>query len=275
MVKIKLFANLREGVYSISEVPKDRWDPAVFYHPDPTMPDRTYSRIGGFLSDFSPPLRLWRIPPSVAASLDATQILALEVTHQALGDAGLLERELPRSRCAVIFGNSMGGDLRDHNMVRLAFALFAHALEGSEAARRWSAGERRALLCELEERVLAGHAPISEDSMAGELSNKLGLEVDLRILDGTSLEVRGRVIEEGVRVYSGNDELRVGLGSGPTSWPGGWPRPTASRGRASRWTRPAPLPWPPCPRRCAASGPGNAIWPSPAAWTATWAPRPM
>jgi len=50
-----------------------------------------------------------------------------------------------------------------------------------------------------------------EMAMAGELSNKLGLEVDLRILDGTSLEVRGRVIEEGVRVYSGNDELRVGL----------------------------------------------------------------
>ncbi|MDY0000359.1 MAG: SDR family NAD(P)-dependent oxidoreductase [Polyangia bacterium] len=164
-------SNLRAGVYSITEVPTARWDPAIFFHPDPSVPDRTYSRIGGFLSDFEAPLRRWRIPPGVAAATDPTQILALEVTQQALEDAGLLEWDFPRSRCAVILGNSMGGDLRDRNMVRLAFALFARALQGSETARQLEERDRRALLEEVEERVLAGHAPITEDTMAGELAN--------------------------------------------------------------------------------------------------------
>jgi phosphopantetheine--protein transferase-like protein len=165
------FRNVLQGVYSITDVPVERWDPAIFYDPDPAAPDRTYSRIGGFLSDFSPPLRTWRIPPSVARSLDPTQILALDVTHQALADAGLLERELDRSRCAVILGNSMGGDQRDHSNSRLSFALFAHALRDAEGLRGLGAAAREALIAELGQRVLGHVQPISEDTMAGELSN--------------------------------------------------------------------------------------------------------
>ena len=50
-----------------------------------------------------------------------------------------------------------------------------------------------------------------EMTLQSELSDAAGLEVDLRDLGEAPLELRGRVLEDGVRVYSGDDVERVGL----------------------------------------------------------------
>jgi predicted nucleotidyltransferase len=50
-----------------------------------------------------------------------------------------------------------------------------------------------------------------ELDLAGSLSDALGLEVDLRCLGGAPLEVRGRVLEQGLRVYCDDEVARVGL----------------------------------------------------------------
>jgi predicted nucleotidyltransferase len=47
--------------------------------------------------------------------------------------------------------------------------------------------------------------------LAANLSRATGLEVDLRNLAEAPLELRGRVLEEGIRIYSGNDPERVEL----------------------------------------------------------------
>ena len=41
--------NVRQGRYSISNVSPGRWDPALYYDADPKAPDKTYSKIGGFV----------------------------------------------------------------------------------------------------------------------------------------------------------------------------------------------------------------------------------
>ena len=54
--------------------------------------------------------------------------------------------------------------------------------------------------------------PLREElRLASALSDAVGLEVDLRNLANASLELRGRVLEEGVRIYSGDDVARVEL----------------------------------------------------------------
>lgn len=63
---------------------------------------------------------------------------------------------------------------------------------------------------------LTGHTrdslPLAEEMLlAAELSSDLGLTVDLRGLGEAPLELRGRVLEEGVRIFSGDDVARVGL----------------------------------------------------------------
>jgi predicted nucleotidyltransferase len=60
----------------------------------------------------------------------------------------------------------------------------------------------------------AGRDPLplpEEMLLAADLSRELGCEVDLRHLGDAPLELRGKVLEEGVRVYSGDDVERVGL----------------------------------------------------------------
>ncbi|MGZ4619111.1 MAG: beta-ketoacyl synthase N-terminal-like domain-containing protein, partial [Frankiaceae bacterium] len=44
--------NIKAGHYSIRDVPPGRWDPELYYDPDPAAPDKTYSKIGGWVTDF-------------------------------------------------------------------------------------------------------------------------------------------------------------------------------------------------------------------------------
>lgn len=54
--------------------------------------------------------------------------------------------------------------------------------------------------------------PLEEElRLASAFSERLCLEVDLRCLDQAPLETRGRVLEGGVRIYSGDDARRVSL----------------------------------------------------------------
>jgi predicted nucleotidyltransferase len=62
-------------------------------------------------------------------------------------------------------------------------------------------GYRRGALLSIREEML----------MTANLSRATGVEVDLRNLAEAPLELRGRVLEEGVRIYSGNDTERVEL----------------------------------------------------------------
>ena len=54
--------------------------------------------------------------------------------------------------------------------------------------------------------------PFGEEMrLAGEISTAIGREVDLRNLADAPLEFRGRVLEEGTRIYSAQDAERVAL----------------------------------------------------------------
>jgi predicted nucleotidyltransferase len=54
--------------------------------------------------------------------------------------------------------------------------------------------------------------PIREEMALGaKMSELLAVEVDLRDLREAPLELRGRVIEDGIRVYCGDDVARVNL----------------------------------------------------------------
>ena len=43
--------NVKDGRYSISEVAPDRWNPALYYDADHSAPDKTYSKIGGWVRE--------------------------------------------------------------------------------------------------------------------------------------------------------------------------------------------------------------------------------
>ena len=57
--------NVKNGRYSITEVPPDRWDPALYFDSDHSAPDKTYSTIGGWVREL-------RVGPDEVASGDST-----------------------------------------------------------------------------------------------------------------------------------------------------------------------------------------------------------
>src|SRR5580700_8082810 len=67
--------NVKNGRYSISEVPPDRWDPALYYDSDHSAPDTSDSKIGGWVREYvwDPMKGHLPIPPRVVDAMDIAQ----------------------------------------------------------------------------------------------------------------------------------------------------------------------------------------------------------
>ncbi|MEV7004277.1 SDR family oxidoreductase [Streptomyces sp. NPDC093982] len=104
------WANVLSGHDAVTDVPPERWDPAVHYAEEGGV---TTSKWGGFLPRIPfDPLR-YGIPPASLSSIEPVQLLSLEAARRALEDAGYGEhgRTFNRSRTSVIFGAEAGSDL--------------------------------------------------------------------------------------------------------------------------------------------------------------------
>jgi len=169
----KFWQNVKEGRNSVTEVRKDRWDPELYYDPDPKAPDKTYSKIGGWVRDWEwDPLK-WRypIPPRVCKAMDLAQQWGVSATRQALNDYGFPSRTLVGERTAVIIGNAMGGDTHLYSAARVLFPEYAQELGRTSGFSLLPAELRRDIVSQLNEAVGRRMPIVSEDTMPGELSN--------------------------------------------------------------------------------------------------------
>src|SRR5512135_3716163 len=165
--------NVKSGRYSITDVMPDRWDPALYYDPDPTAPDKTYSKIGGWVRQWEWNPLAWKlpIPPRVGDLMDLTQKYAVVTARQALLDYGYPQRPLDPERTAVILGNAMGGDAHLYSAARILYPEYADALARGGTFQTLPAGARTALLEEMRTWIQARTPVVTEDTMPGELSN--------------------------------------------------------------------------------------------------------
>jgi len=165
--------NVKSGRYSISEVTPDRWDPALYYDPDPRAPDKTYCKIGSWVREYVWDPMKWHlaIPPRVVEGMDEAQKWAIACTRQALEDYGYPQRPLDPARTAVILGNAMAGEKHYLTTMRVYFPEYTRELDETASFAALPAEVRRNIAGELHDRV-AKHLPeITEDTMPGELAN--------------------------------------------------------------------------------------------------------
>ncbi|MFB8177276.1 SDR family NAD(P)-dependent oxidoreductase [Streptomyces sp. NPDC055966] len=115
------WANVVAGHDAVTEVPPDRWDPAVHH-----AAGSTASKWGGFLPRIPFDPLSYGIPPASLGSIEPVQLLSLEAARRALEDAGYGERgrAFDRARTSVVFGAEAGSDLS--NAVTLRAVLPAY-----------------------------------------------------------------------------------------------------------------------------------------------------
>ncbi len=165
--------NVKNSRYSITEVTPDRWDPALYYDTDRTAPDKTYSKIGGWVGEFPWEPMKWHlaVPPRVVDAMDDAQKWAIACTREALEDYGFPKRAMDTDRVAVILGNAMAGEKHYFTALRLYFPEYARELADSPSFAALPEDVRRKLTEELHGRIGQLVPGVTEDTMPGELAN--------------------------------------------------------------------------------------------------------
>src|SRR5579883_185810 len=102
---VAYWENLLAGRDGISDVPRDRWDPAVFFDPSSTDNDRVSCRRGGYLDA---PIEFdaaeHGIMPLAVDGGEPEQFLVLDTARAALADAGLTDGVPKGRRVEVVIG---------------------------------------------------------------------------------------------------------------------------------------------------------------------------
>jgi len=99
------WSNIVRGVDAIRDVSDREWKLEDHYDPAARSFGKTYSKRGGFISEFAEfdPLKYGVMPSGVAGG-DPDQFLTLRVAYEAMQDAGYLDKAFDRDRAEVILG---------------------------------------------------------------------------------------------------------------------------------------------------------------------------
>src|SRR6266508_2163960 len=169
------WSNITAGRYCITDVPKDLSDPDLYYDPDPRVPDKTYSRIGGWVRESPWDPIGWRLPlpPKVSEHMDDGQKWAVSAARAALIDAGWPNWSVDPQRVAVVIGNALGGDKHYATNLRIQLPEFTRELTRSPAFAALSGPTRQAIMTETIASFRSQFPDVTEDTMPGELANIL------------------------------------------------------------------------------------------------------
>jgi acyl transferase domain-containing protein len=96
---------LLDATDCITEGPVGRWDFEALYDPDPNVPGKCCCKSGGFIEDVDLfDASFFKISAKEAAAMDPQQRMLLELTWQAVEDAGVLVPELNGTNTGVFLG---------------------------------------------------------------------------------------------------------------------------------------------------------------------------
>ncbi len=175
--------NILNKIDAIIEVPPDRWRIEDYYDPDPTVPDKTYAKHGGFIPDIDFNPMEFGMPPNFLESTDVAQLLALVVARDVLIDADYAPGSgFDHERTGVILGVTGGLKMLTPLVSRLQYPVWRRALKSAGLSDE----ETEAII----ERIKAAYVPWTENSFPGLLGNVVAGRIANRFdLGGTNATV--------------------------------------------------------------------------------------
>ncbi|OIO04776.1 MAG: hypothetical protein AUJ51_01390 [Elusimicrobia bacterium CG1_02_56_21] len=203
----RFWANIKNGVDAITDVPASHWLPEDYFDKNPKSPDRTYARRGGFILpvDFDP--SEFGLAPNALEATDSAQLLGLLTAKMALQDAGYGPgRDFDRSRVSVILGVTGSLELVIPLGARLGHPKWRKAL----AEFGITGADSEAIIARMQE----DYVPWQESSFPGLLGNVVAGRIANRFnLGGTNCVVDAACGSSLSAVHMASLELAAGRSS--------------------------------------------------------------
>ncbi|MDX9865283.1 MAG: beta-ketoacyl synthase N-terminal-like domain-containing protein, partial [Anaerolineaceae bacterium] len=168
----------------ITRVPPSRWDVDAYYDPDPHQPDKSYSRVGGFIPDIEFDPMEFGLPPNILEVTDVSQLLALIVAKQAMQDAGYFEAvECLLDQTGVVLGMvGMSSKLVVPLVARLQYPIWERVLK--------NVGIPEADTARIVEKIKSAYVGWNENAFPGAIGNVVAGRIANRLnLGGANFTV--------------------------------------------------------------------------------------
>ncbi|MCU7938437.1 MAG: SDR family oxidoreductase [gamma proteobacterium symbiont of Bathyaustriella thionipta] len=166
----------------VIDVPSDRWEINDLYDADPSAPDKSYSKRGGFIPDIDFDPMEFGLPPNILEVTDSSQLLSLVVARDLIKDCGYIDGEFDRQNTGVILGVGGGQKLITPLVSRLQGPVWEKVLRSSGVAE----DDIQTLI----EKMKKAYIPWVENSFPGMLGNVIAGRVANRFdLGGTNCVV--------------------------------------------------------------------------------------
>lgn len=169
----KLWENILAKRRQFRQLPDRRLPLSEYYDPDPQASDKTYGSRVAVIDGFEFDWVSKRIPKTTVESTDIVQWLALEVALKALQDSGYTRESVANERAGVILGNTLTGEQTRSSTMRLRWPYVRRALRAAAKVKGLAPQVVEELVETMETFYKSAFSPITEDSLAGGLSNTI------------------------------------------------------------------------------------------------------
>lgn len=168
-----LWENILARRREFRKFPKQRLPLSEYYDADPLVLDKTYGNRAAVIDGFEFDWIKRGIPKTVVESSDIVHWLALEIAIQALEDAGYSRNNMPCDRTGVILGNTLTGEHSRSQNMRLRWPYVKKVLKAAATKKQLPPKMIAELTETMEVYYKSVFAPITEDTLAGNLSNTI------------------------------------------------------------------------------------------------------
>ncbi|MBS2007130.1 MAG: polyketide synthase dehydratase domain-containing protein [Cyanobacteria bacterium SZAS TMP-1] len=172
------WSNIVRGVDASRDVSEKEWDAGIYYDPQSKTPGLSYSKRGGFISEYADfdPLK-YGIMPSAVAGTDGDQFLTLRVAVDAMADAGYDPgvltkaggKPLDRDRCEIIIGRISAPGAGSMNLIHQTKTVHEIGAILRDVLPDQSEAEIEAVVKQVQARLV----PSTADNIPGAMPNIL------------------------------------------------------------------------------------------------------
>lgn len=205
----ELWENVLAKRQQFRPIPECRVRREDFYNEDRSVPDKTYAWQAAVIDGYAFDWQARRIPKSAFEATDIAHWLALDMALEMLVDAGYIgDRRLPRQTTRVIVGNTLTGDMKRANDLRLRWPYVRSCLHAAAASAQWTRDATMALERQMETLYKAAFPQTNEDSLAGGLSNTIpGRIANYLDLNGGCFTIDGACSSSLLAIHAGASSL--------------------------------------------------------------------